>query len=180
VALGRGRTAPVAAGRRRLRGAMFKMPSFWQDSCMRAVFRSDNLEAQLVRAFLPAHGFFVEVGAYHPVELSQTLHLEQRGWDGLLIEPVPAHAERLASRKARVVAVACGSREQHGKHLPIYVAGGHSSMRYHTGPAMDVPVVTLDSILEEQRSVASTSCPSTSRAQRSKCSTDYRFATAHN
>lgn len=32
---------------------------------------------------------YVEVGANEPVNLSQTWHLEQKGWHGLLIEPIP-------------------------------------------------------------------------------------------
>jgi FkbM family methyltransferase len=116
---------------------------------MRAVFQSAEREQEMVGAFLPERGFFVEVGAFHPTELSQTFHLEQRGWDGLLIEPVPEHATRLATRRARVAPVACGSRKQHGTHLPIYVAGGYSSLRYQVGPAVSVPVVTLDSVLEQ-------------------------------
>lgn len=115
---------------------------------MQAVFREDR-EQELVGAFLPPHGFFVEVGAFDPVALSQTFHLEQRGWDGLLIEPVPAHAERLKSRRARVVQAACGSPSQHGQEMPIYLASTRSSLRYPYGPALLVPVVTLDSILAE-------------------------------
>jgi len=36
---------------------------------------------------LPTRGIFVEVGAYDGVLSSNTLHFEQKGWDGLLIEP---------------------------------------------------------------------------------------------
>lgn len=114
---------------------------------MTAVFREDR-EQELLGQFLPERGFFVEVGAFDPVALSQTFHLEQRGWDGLLIEPIPEQAERLkAARKARVMQVACGSPEQHGQLLPIYVAGGRSSLRHQIGPVVTVPVVTLDSLL---------------------------------
>lgn len=103
-----------------------------------------------MRSFLPPRGFFVEVGAFDPIDLSQTFHLEQQGWDGLLIEPVPAHAEKLRSvRRSPVVQAACGSPAQHGNSLPIYVAGGRSSLRYPHGPAIDVPIVTLDSILAD-------------------------------
>ncbi len=39
-------------------------------------------------------GMFVEVGAFDPTELSNTSCLADRGWSGLLVEPVPDHAER--------------------------------------------------------------------------------------
>lgn len=34
-------------------------------------------------------GFFVDVGGNHPVTLSNTLHFERRGWDGVAFEPLP-------------------------------------------------------------------------------------------
>jgi FkbM family methyltransferase len=66
----------------------------------------------------------------------------------LLIEPVPAHVEKLkAHRRARVIPVACGSPSQHGKELPIYLDGGRTSLRYSHRPEITVPVMTLDFIL---------------------------------
>jgi len=116
---------------------------------MSAVFREED-EQELVSSYLPAKGFFVEVGAYQPVALSQTWELEQRGWDGLVIEPIPAHAESLRrERRARVFEVACGTPEQHGEMMPIYVASGLSSLRFRNSPTKDVRVVTLDSVLAE-------------------------------
>ena len=116
---------------------------------MKANFREEH-ERALVSSYLPARGFFVEVGAYQPVALSQTWELEQRGWDGLLIEPIPEHAESLRhGRRARVFEVACGKPEQHGLTMPIYVAGGLSSLQYGHGLTKDVRVVTLNSVLAE-------------------------------
>jgi hypothetical protein len=52
-------------------------------------------------------GYFVEVGANEPRERSQTYHLEQAGWTGVLVEPQPALAALLrAQRSAKVFAVA--------------------------------------------------------------------------
>jgi FkbM family methyltransferase len=114
---------------------------------MRAVFRAEH-EQTLVSSYLPVTGFFVEVGAFHPVALSQTWQLERRGWDGLLIEPIPEHAENLRrERRAQVFEVACGKPEQDGMTLPIYVAGGLSSLRFRRGPPKSVPLATLDSLL---------------------------------
>jgi len=45
---------------------------------MKANFREEHEQA-LVSSYLPAKGFFVEVGAHQPVALSQTWELEQRG-----------------------------------------------------------------------------------------------------
>jgi FkbM family methyltransferase len=117
---------------------------------MSSVFREEE-EQTLLASFLPEYGYFVEVGAFEPINLSQTYHLEHRGWDGLLVEPVPAHAEKLRKqRRAQVVQVACGSPAQHGNELPLYLDGGRTSLHYRPGPAINVPIVTLDSILIER------------------------------
>jgi FkbM family methyltransferase len=114
-----------------------------------AVFREDR-EQELISSYLPATGFFVEVGAFQPVALSQTWNLECVGWDGLLIEPIAEHAENLRrGRRARVFEVACGSPEQHNTLMPIAVAGGLSSLRVRGVSSREVRVVTLDSILAD-------------------------------
>jgi FkbM family methyltransferase len=121
-------------------------------SMAKAVFRVEPEQA-LVADYLPAKGFFVEVGACHPVIYSQTWMLEQRGWDGLLIEPIPAQAEGLRrNRRARVFQVACGHPRQHGLSQTMSVAGPLSSFRAdQRSSSIDVLVRTLDSVLAEAR-----------------------------
>lgn len=70
-------------------------------------------------------GFFVEVGAYDGFSYSNTSCLADRGWSGLLVEPVPAYAalarERYAARRdVEVVEVAIGA---HDGEVSIHVAG---------------------------------------------------------
>jgi len=102
-------------------------------------------------------GFFVEVGANHPTELSQTWFLEQRGWKGILVEPLPACCEKLrAVRKNSIVCeAAAGAPEQVGE-ANLNVA--QSDVWSHLGEAnkdlplaarIKVAVRTLDSILDE-------------------------------
>ena len=57
----------------------------------------EGREQELVQEFFrdTRSGFFVEVGANRPRQASQTWHLEQLGWTGILIEPQPDLAERL-------------------------------------------------------------------------------------
>lgn len=113
----------------------------------------------MVREFFenrPA-GFFVEVGANDPVQGSQTWHLEQAGWSGLLVEPQPDLAEKLRQmRKAKVFAVACSSPRYEGGTLPLHIAGPFSSFDpklmvagVEAGAPIEVPVRTLDSLLSE-------------------------------
>ena len=125
---------------------------------MRTVF-PQQAEDGLRDAFFAdaASGFFVEVGANDPRELSQTFSLEQRGWTGILIEPQPDLAAALRrQRSARVFAEACSSRRNSGSRMTLHLAGGHSSFDHALNVAdvkphgsIEVPVRTLDEMLIE-------------------------------
>jgi FkbM family methyltransferase len=126
---------------------------------VRAIFPPVE-EIRLVREFFGQEpGQFVEVGANDPQLRSQTWHLEQAGWRGVLIEPLPDLARKLAqTRRADVYAVACSSPENAGKLMPLLVAGGYSTLnaetvdvRYPAIVSIDVRVRTLDDILSEAR-----------------------------
>lgn len=129
---------------------------------MRAAAIGHDKEQRMVRAFFDGarNGYFVEVGANDPIERSQTWHLEQLGWTGVLIEPQPDLAVKLVkSRRAVVFAAACSSPKDAGGTLPLYVAGPLSSLnREHMAPGaepesvIEVPVRTLDDILAEANS----------------------------
>ena len=115
-------------------------------------------EKLLVRDFFgDTTGFFVEVGANDPRQGSQSWHLEQSGWRGVLIEPQPQLAAKLReARRATVFAVACSSPQRAGRTLPLHVAGPMSALnRERMAPGaipeavIDVPVRTLDDILAE-------------------------------
>ena len=117
----------------------------------------EGREQELVRAFFEGaqSGFFVEVGANRPRQESQTWHLEQLGWSGILIEPQPDLAEELRrDRSAKVVAVACSSPANAGRLMRLHVAGALSSLdRDRMAPGaqperiIEVPIRTLDDIL---------------------------------
>jgi FkbM family methyltransferase len=121
----------------------------------------DRREQELVREFFGGVGcgYFVEVGANRPRQESQTWHLEQLGWSGVLVEPQPNLAEDLRRvRSAKVFAVACSSPENAGQRLRLHVAGALSSLdRDRMAPGaepervIEVPARTLDEILTEAR-----------------------------
>jgi FkbM family methyltransferase len=123
-----------------------------------AIFPPEH-ETRLVREFFASRGsgFFVEVGANDPKVESQSWHLEEAGWAGILVEPQPELAIELqASRRARVFAVACSSPQHNGSVMPLQVAGPFSSLNANlmaTGiraeTSIDVLVRTLDGILTE-------------------------------
>ena len=129
----------------------------------RAIFSfSHELETGLVNDFLGEEpGFFVEVGANDPKTDSQTWHLEQRGWSGILVEPQPDLAEKLRQqRNAKVYAAACSSPANAGRRMPLYCAGTVTSLDRDWAAAprrrhrralvegtIEVPIRSLDQIL---------------------------------
>ncbi len=102
-------------------------------------------------------GFFVEVGANHPTELSQTWFLEQRGWKGILVEPLPACCEKLrAVRKNSIICeAAAGAPEQVGEatlnvaQSDVWSHLGEASKELPLAARIKVSVRTLDDILVE-------------------------------
>jgi FkbM family methyltransferase len=125
----------------------------------RAIF-ADTAEEKLKEEFFGTQpGYFVDVGANDPKAISQSWHLEQMGWSGVLIEPQPALAQKLREqRSAKVFACACSSPTNAGKMLSLHVAGIHSSLNpdffvagMQKENVIEVPVRTLDDILEEAK-----------------------------
>jgi FkbM family methyltransferase len=124
----------------------------------RAIFPPE-VENELKEAFFKKAqvGFFVDVGANEPQTMSQTWHLEELGWRGVLIEPQPALAKKLKEqRQAEVFVCACSAPQNAGKVLQFQIAGLHSSLNldfFVAGMQKDViinvPVRTLDDILVE-------------------------------
>jgi len=103
-------------------------------------------------------GFFVEVGANDPQKGSQTWFLEQRGWRGILIEPLSRFYVALKAARpcSRVFQVACGA-PGHPPEADLFVAENseHSSLKCNVVVPNTryvrretVRIVTLDEVLE--------------------------------
>ncbi len=61
-----------------------------------------------LRRFLPAQGFFVEAGANDGIAQSNTSGLETwAAWHGLLVEPVPALADRCRRNRPKCLVETC-------------------------------------------------------------------------
>lgn len=133
----------------------------FQSHLIRRFKQTEKHETDLVRLFFgcKTQGFFVDVGANDPFHKSQSYHLEQLGWRGILVEPLPDMAAYLRkSRRASVVESAISSNEHHGSRLPFRRAGTASALqtRSQTDPpetaqsdTFQVLCRTLDSVLEE-------------------------------
>jgi FkbM family methyltransferase len=115
-------------------------------------------EDQLVWKFFgeKTTGFFVDVGANDPEELSQSHLLESKGWNGILVEPQSACCEKLREKRhrAQVFQVACGAPEQRGKAmLQLNSTGSKLASQEEANSSKDgyeeVQVMTLDDILAQ-------------------------------
>ncbi len=103
-------------------------------------------------------GLFVEVGANDPVAGSQTWHLEQNGWRGVLVEPQSAHFAKLREQRknSQVFQVACSSPDMEGEmDLLLADQDGSSTLRRqrdthgtHFVGTERVEVTTLDKVLQ--------------------------------
>ncbi len=120
-----------------------------------AVF-PNHFERELVADFFAGRtGVFVEVGAFDPVFQSQTAQLELDGWNGVLIEPVPAQAANLRqNRRSQVFELACVGPKVKEKLRPLVMRRGMSTLRLDRArrggdPVINVPVATLDDVLAQ-------------------------------
>lgn len=64
---------------------------------------AQNAEDVLLRRLFPdaRQGFYVDIGASHPIRHSVTKHFYDRGWRGVNVEPVPTSFAELAADRTR-------------------------------------------------------------------------------
>lgn len=139
------------------------------DDLFRAQFGEDRVLWQVFRE--KRDGFFVEIGAYDGVHLSNTFFLEQMGWRGILVEPIYQLCERAAAARprSRVIHAAC-SRRGASPTAKFTVANNVPVLSFLTADdehrerciregaeliEIEVPVVTVDRILRHERKTSS-------------------------
>jgi FkbM family methyltransferase len=133
-----------------------------------------QLDRRLERHLDIDRGFFVEAGANDGYLLSNTYYFEKiRGWNGLLVEPVPELAtECRRNRRARVFQAALVAAARPGETVELHFAGLMSTVAGALGDAavtadhvakglavqglngsyqLQVPARTLTDILDEAR-----------------------------
>ncbi len=86
---------------------------------------ADNFEDVMIqRAFDFDHrGFYIDIGAYNPVEHSVTKHFSTRGWRGINVEPNPVPFELLLADRQRDINLNIGLSNQPG-NLTLFAAPG--------------------------------------------------------
>lgn len=102
------------------------------------------------------NGFIVEVGANDPINLSQSYFFELKGWQCLLVEPLPDKAALLRSKRKGIVCEAgAGSPQMAGKatikeaksHEWSYIKGDREGIEI--AREIEITIKTLETILDE-------------------------------
>src|SRR5690349_3695857 len=78
-----------------------------------------KLIEQRVESLFPSPGFFLEIGAWHGENISQTAYLEhKRGWTGVCVDPFP---RKFGNRSCRVCAQALSATGQPRAFLKVSI-----------------------------------------------------------
>lgn len=59
-------------------------------------------------------GFYVDIGAHHPVRFSNTFSFYKKGWSGINIEPNPEMYSHFQKKRARDINLNCGVNNANG------------------------------------------------------------------
>lgn len=130
-------------------------------------FRAQNGEDRWLDAYFGGRraGFFVDVGAYDGVDLSNSYHFEAIGWTGVLVEPDADRAAHCRIHRPRSRTFHCAAVgdpalaeitfhrvDSAGVYSTTHMTEQHASRLAGMGcapQAISVPARTLDSLLEE-------------------------------
>jgi len=126
---------------------MFNKSQFGQDQHVINVFNQKQ------------NGFFIEVGAYDGVSMSNTYLLEyQYGWKGICIEPNPTYFAQMVANRPNCINLSCAVFNEDNKEMSFIddKSGGCSGFvetNSHThilhNPVITVTTKKLTTILEE-------------------------------
>jgi hypothetical protein len=147
------------------------MTTWTLDHLLKSQFGEDRILWQVFQ-YRP-HGYFIEVGAYDGVTLSNTYFLEQMGWNGLLIEPIGPLCEKaaVARPRSRVVHAAVSrpgspptAKFTVAQNVPVLsflcANQDHVDRCLREGATLveiDVPLLTLNEIIMRERRTATAS-----------------------
>jgi FkbM family methyltransferase len=108
-----------------------------------------------------SEGFWIDVGAAHPRDLSVTLAFSKRGWRGINIEPEPCYAAALRAERPSDVNLQMAVGRARGRASIQHMAGTglstfnaaisqrHAAAGYRHAGLLEVEVRTLADICEE-------------------------------
>ena len=103
---------------------------------------SEDGEDAVLRAFYEGRpdyrGFYVDIGAYHPVHLSNTHWFYQHGWRGINIDATPDSMKAFRRARRRDVNLETGVSDSHGQ-LEFLFYGETSTLNRFGNAVSDLP-----------------------------------------
>jgi len=107
-------------------------------------------------------GFFVDIGAHHPVRYSNTYYFYRRGWTGLNVDALPGTAKLFRRMRPKDITVECGIGAKEG--FLTYFAFNEPALNtfseqeaakknhppYHVINKLQLPVMTLAQLLDQR------------------------------
>lgn len=127
----------------------------------RMVSYAGNREDVLLRRIFADQptGFYVDVGAYHPVDCSTTKHFSDLGWSGINVEPIPERYDAFVAARVRDFNVQGAASDTSGKLTFYEVEDQPGLSTFDSETAADyrekghaivtrvIPVYTLNEVL---------------------------------
>ena len=99
-------------------------------------------------------GFFIDIGAFHPVSLSNTFALYLQGWRGINIDAIQESITSISKVRVEDTSLCCAIRDYNGE-TEFFIgknSTGESSIRENWAAGskekITIPCHTLDTILE--------------------------------
>src|SRR5262249_50071888 len=95
----------------------------WEPGMVWTSYAQNGEDVRLRRAFAgQPTGFYIDVGANDPTELSVTRHFYDAGWHGINVEPLPKQFALLTAARKRDINLNVGCSNRTGT-LELYAAG---------------------------------------------------------
>ena len=123
-------------------------------------FAQNFEDVTLRRAFLPQNtGFYIDIGAYHPISHSVTQHFYLNGWSGINVEANPKLIEAFYSERPRDTNLSCAVGSSTSKSIPLHILGdtgltttlsnvADSHVAFHGAyNSINVPVISLSELI---------------------------------
>jgi FkbM family methyltransferase len=121
----------------------------------------DMVLARILGELNVTKGFFVDIGAHHPVRFSNTYYFYRRGWRGINVDALPGTKKLFRRMRSHDITIECGVGSSEGV-LEYFLfnepalntfseqeARRKEGGRYRIVDTRQIPVVTLKQILDE-------------------------------
>ena len=121
----------------------------------------DLVLARFFETIKKTEGFFVDIGAHHPIRYSNTYYFYRRGWRGINVDALPGTKKLFERMRPKDITVECGVGVKAGiltyfsfNEPALNTFSEHEAKKkdilpYRMLKKIPIPIVTLETILDE-------------------------------